>query len=325
MALTVSPSQAYMRSLEMCRFGLLCGPSSGFNLEGLLQYLRRHQAAGTLDSLRSAPGAPLHAVFIACDGPYQYIDEYFDKCPAEAFPPIENERLLKVDLHRYDDAWEIGAAEAHEKLATAVKPAPAAATEEAPRNADALPRRGSDSSVASDATESSSSDSEQSETAPSTRRTSIASSADAHSSSKRGGALVLDLRRADEAQALVGNSVRVPLASLDASTPCPFADAGVLERQWRELDELLDPASAAPRSKQLQRLLAERAGSGGEVLLVCYAGGTARVASSLLRQRGYEAFSLSGGMQRWRSDGRPVVGVASDVQQLQHSESMLLI
>ncbi|PWN99154.1 putative cysteine synthase B, partial [Tilletiopsis washingtonensis] len=250
----VTSPKAYARSLELCRYGLLCGPSSGFNLEGLLQFLRGHQSRGTLDSLRASPDAPLHAVFIACDGPYQYIDEYFDKCPADAFPPIENEGLIDVDRYRYDDAWELGASDA-----------------------------------------------------PSTRRTSIASSDGLReASSIKPRTLVLDLRSADETHAIAG-SVRVPLASLTASTLCPFADAAVLARQWRELDELLDPCSASSRSQKLQRLLASHA---GEVLLVCYGGGTARVASSVLRQRGHEAFSLAGGMRRWQHGSWPVVATS---------------
>jgi cysteine synthase A len=173
-----------------------------------------------------------------------------------------------------------------------------------PRSIDVLLRRGSDSSTAS---ETESSDSDEQSDAPSTRRTSIASSDGLReASSIKPRTLVLDLRSADETHAIAG-SVRVPLASLTASTPCPFADAAVLARQWRELDELLDPCSASSRSQKLQRLLASHA---GEVLLVCYGGGTARVASSVLRQRGHEAFSLAGGMRRWQHGSWPVVATS---------------
>jgi hypothetical protein len=37
------------------------------------------------------PYGLINCVFIACDLPYQYIDEYFDKVGEEAFHPIKNQ------------------------------------------------------------------------------------------------------------------------------------------------------------------------------------------------------------------------------------------
>ena len=47
---------SYERSLELCRNGLLVGPSSGLALEGLFQFLRRKKEAGELDQLRNEEG-----------------------------------------------------------------------------------------------------------------------------------------------------------------------------------------------------------------------------------------------------------------------------
>ncbi|KAH7079548.1 tryptophan synthase beta subunit-like PLP-dependent enzyme [Paraphoma chrysanthemicola] len=101
-------------SLQLCREGLICGPSSGFNLKGLLNYLEREKSAGTLPNLAGSDGL-INCVFICCDLPYQYIDEYFEKVGGEAFHPIQNHNLAGVDLYRYDEAWELSAAEAIER------------------------------------------------------------------------------------------------------------------------------------------------------------------------------------------------------------------
>lgn len=75
----------------LSRHGIVCGPSSGFNLQGLLNYLQNCKSDGTLHDLvtRNASGKA-HCVFICCDLPYQYIDEYFEKIDQEHFHPIMN-------------------------------------------------------------------------------------------------------------------------------------------------------------------------------------------------------------------------------------------
>jgi cysteine synthase len=84
----IGSKDAFGLSLQLCRAGLICGPSSGFNLQGtltrlfalsrvtsigLLNYLEKRKDAGTLHELAGADG-PVDCVFIACDLPYQYID-----------------------------------------------------------------------------------------------------------------------------------------------------------------------------------------------------------------------------------------------------------
>jgi hypothetical protein len=55
-----------------------------------LNYLGKRKADGTLSQL-AGPYGLINCVFIACDLPYQYIDEYFDKVGEEAFHPIKNQ------------------------------------------------------------------------------------------------------------------------------------------------------------------------------------------------------------------------------------------
>jgi cysteine synthase A len=86
----VGSSDSYTLSLQLCREGLVCGPSSGFNLQGLFQMVSKRKAAGTLSDL-AGPDGLTHCVFLCCDLPYQYIEEYFQKLGTTQFPPIRNE------------------------------------------------------------------------------------------------------------------------------------------------------------------------------------------------------------------------------------------
>jgi|SRR5690242_5184107 len=101
----VGSKDAFGLSLKLCREGLICGPSSGFNLQGtsnnisirseltqlgLLNYLEKRKAAGTLKEI-AGPYGLINCAFICCDLPYQYVDEYFDKLGDTSFHPIHNE------------------------------------------------------------------------------------------------------------------------------------------------------------------------------------------------------------------------------------------
>lgn len=86
----VGSHDSFSLSLSLCREGLVCGPSSGFNLKGLYQFIARRKTDGSLAELAGEDGE-LHCVFLCCDLPYQYINEYFDKLGAEYFPTINNE------------------------------------------------------------------------------------------------------------------------------------------------------------------------------------------------------------------------------------------
>ena len=94
----VGSYDSYSLSLELCRNGLVCGPSSGFNLQGLYRFVDRRNKEQRLDDLRGADGE-IHCVFMCCDLPYQYVDDYFSKLGPERFPKINNEVVRTFAVH----------------------------------------------------------------------------------------------------------------------------------------------------------------------------------------------------------------------------------
>lgn len=94
----VGSYDSFRLSLELIREGLLCGPSSGFNLQGLFQFIEKRKQDGNLHELAGEDGE-IHCVFLCCDLPYQYVDEYFDKLGEEHFRPIVNEVSPCCSLH----------------------------------------------------------------------------------------------------------------------------------------------------------------------------------------------------------------------------------
>ncbi|KAH5582645.1 hypothetical protein HBI24_114900 [Parastagonospora nodorum] len=220
----VGSKDAFSLSLQLCREGLVCGPSSGFNLQGLFNYLGKRKAAGTLSELSGADGL-INCVFICCDLPYQYIDEYFDKVSSESFHPIKNQNLAAVDLYRYDEAWELQPTEAISQYSS------------------------SDPTVSS--------------------------------------TVLLDLRKPDDfISSNIPGSYNLPLQSLSSTSPSPFFDAEALERQWKEIDNMLSPNTICAYDL-----------AGKNVGVICYNGDTARVATSVLRARGIVASSIKGGFE----------------------------
>jgi hypothetical protein len=90
----VGSQDSFSLSLDLIREGLVCGPSSGFNLKGLFQFIEKRKAEGNLSQLM-APDGEIHCAFLCCDLPYQYVNEYFDKLGESFFPSIKNEVGLK--------------------------------------------------------------------------------------------------------------------------------------------------------------------------------------------------------------------------------------
>lgn len=86
----VGSHASFSLSLDLCRQGIVCGPSSGFNLQGLYQFIETRKADRSLPELAGESGE-VHCVFLCCDLPYQYINEYFEKLGDEYFPQIHNE------------------------------------------------------------------------------------------------------------------------------------------------------------------------------------------------------------------------------------------
>ncbi|CEL54449.1 hypothetical protein RSOLAG1IB_07052 [Rhizoctonia solani AG-1 IB] len=111
----VSSNDSYRISLELCRQGLLVGPSSGLSLQGLYQYLEKAKKNGELESLRADDGN-VYCAFICCDQPYQYISDYFTKLDSSCFPPIYNTELLDKDLYPYGVDWILSPSDAFRLL-----------------------------------------------------------------------------------------------------------------------------------------------------------------------------------------------------------------
>lgn len=89
----VSTVDSFRQSLNLCREGFLVGPSSGFNFQGLLQYLEKEKKANRLEKLKNSHGE-IWCVFVCCDGPFAYLNEYFQFLDDQFFPDIENKELL---------------------------------------------------------------------------------------------------------------------------------------------------------------------------------------------------------------------------------------
>lgn len=86
----VGAKASYSLSLDLTRQGIVCGPSSGFTLQGLLQRLDKKKQDGSLSQL-AGPDGEINCVFICSDLPYQYLDEYFQNLGPEKFSPLKNE------------------------------------------------------------------------------------------------------------------------------------------------------------------------------------------------------------------------------------------
>jgi rhodanese-related sulfurtransferase len=89
----IGTKESFKSSLELCRAGLMAGPSSGFALAGLLHFLAEQKKLGNLEKLRNE-NDEIIAVFICPDSPLPYLDEYFEYLEESNFPKIENESLL---------------------------------------------------------------------------------------------------------------------------------------------------------------------------------------------------------------------------------------
>lgn len=82
--------------------------------------------------------------------------------------------------------------------------------------------------------------------------------------------------------------MNLPLSSVGPQTPSPFSDPGVLEAQWVELEKIFkDDVLVSDLGRH-------------HVLVVCYNGDSARVATSVLRAKGLEADSVRGGHRALR-------------------------
>ncbi|KAI3316731.1 tryptophan synthase beta subunit-like PLP-dependent enzyme [Xylariaceae sp. AK1471] len=238
----VGSYDSYSLSLDLCRQGIICGPSSGFNLKGLLQYIEKCKADGSLVNL-AGPSGEIHCVFLCCDLPYQYIEEYYEKLEDQRFPPIKHEELTKVDKYRYDEAWERDYADVLQ---------------------DFFEVKDMFSLICNIRS-----------SANLSLRDILVPKADVS---------VIDLRQpSDYAINNLPGSSNLPTAlPADAS---PFSSPAVMTAVWTRLENTFSNSD-----EDLLCLLQKK-----RILLICYDGDSARVATSVLRVKGYVADSLRGG------------------------------
>ncbi len=118
----VGTIDSFRQSLNLSRYGLLVGPSSGFAFQGLLDFLKNQKEQDKMDSLKNKDGE-IVCVFICCDSPLPYLSEYFEYLPDTDFPKIENEELLlnkskssNTNATSQDINYEISASEAIQEL-----------------------------------------------------------------------------------------------------------------------------------------------------------------------------------------------------------------
>jgi len=90
----VASAESYRSSMQLSRNGLVVGPSSGFALCGLTNFLQDRVESNTLEELREE-NEDIVCVFICPDSPVPYLDEYFKYLDPSEFPEIINAELLE--------------------------------------------------------------------------------------------------------------------------------------------------------------------------------------------------------------------------------------
>ncbi|TDZ61130.1 Cysteine synthase [Colletotrichum trifolii] len=289
----VSSVDSYRMSMRLSREGLIAGPSSGEALHGLLEHISNLKKVGGLGQLRQDKTGDISCVFTCSDLPYQYLPAYFQKLGAEEFPGIENEALLRCDQNRHDERWILDAEKAVALLFTSTGLVPSK-TSSTTKTMETVENYAPNEVMLAQPPKSRSwvsflfrlffpaSPESDPECCAGHFRGSISPSA-----------LVVDLRsEADFKARHVPDSYSVPLESLKSRLVDGdlFGDADAVYTVWTEMQKSFDQ----PRvSRRLQGARAARK----TVLLVCYNGDASKLASSTLRARDYEAFSVHGGLK----------------------------
>ncbi len=89
----VGAKDSFLQSLQMIRYGIVVGPSSGFALAGLLNFLKKQKEKNLLKTFANNNGI-INAVFICCDSPFPYLKGYFQYLDKSNFPQINNYQIL---------------------------------------------------------------------------------------------------------------------------------------------------------------------------------------------------------------------------------------
>jgi len=225
----VGTVDSYKVSLDLCRYGFVVGPSSGFALKGLYNYLDKIKKAGKLDSLKNKDGQ-INCVFICCDSPFPYINEYFEYLDENEFPTIENQEFLHDNFEsskkiQFSDVseYEITINEAYEEVFE----------EDAKKTWKLLLESGSIQS--------------------------------------KEGVIVVDIRDSDDFEHFhIPNAVNIEYGKLE-------------ENPENYINQL----------------------HGKRIMVVCYRGNSSKLATSILRNKGIEAYSVKGGMTEWSRENLP--------------------
>ncbi|KAI9854793.1 MAG: hypothetical protein M1813_000859 [Trichoglossum hirsutum] len=198
----VASYDSYRLSMMLSREGLICGPSSGMALQGLFDFLGARRDEGTLHEL-SGEDSTVSCVFLCCDLPYQYLDEYFNKLGEDQFPPIVNQNLLDVDLYFYEEKWELSEDDALTMLYCEKNMVGLINSEQ---NGDKHQKF---------------------------------SGIDPRSLVMKGDLVLIDLRPSSDFHAgHLPGAANFPLRSLKKGLPSLHDDAELLEEQWRELNTI---------------------------------------------------------------------------------------
>lgn len=80
--LPIAEKPAFSASLKLIREGIFAGPSTGMQLAGILEFVRKAKAQKRLSAFRGQGGA-INIVLIACDTMLPYIEDYFAVLPEE--------------------------------------------------------------------------------------------------------------------------------------------------------------------------------------------------------------------------------------------------
>lgn len=113
--------------------------------------------------------------------------------------------------------------------------------------------------------------------------------------------VIIDLRQSEDYEALhIPGSENVPI--VESKDWKPFSDASVLEKLWLKLEAAFDPTTKTGQMIQEDR---QR-----PIVLLCYDGNSARVATSVLRAKGFEADSVRGGIDALNSWQQPLTPIS---------------
>ena len=97
------------------------------------------------------------------------------------------------------------------------------------------------------------------------------------------------------------------IPEVDAEEGRRRVDAGALLLDVREPDEWEAGHATDAAHVPLRTLPANRPPEGREIVVICRSGGRSAQATAALRQWGYDAVNLAGGMKAWAGAGLPMV------------------